>query len=245
MSYKNIPRLYINKELYKDNKVILDKNDAHYLRNVLRMSLHNEIRVFNGKNGEWEAIIITKDCNKIELKELKKKQVKFLGPSIYFSLIKSHNLRWLIEKCTELGVKNFYPLLTERVNIRNFKHRKTLSHIKESSEVSERLELPKLHELQTLQQMLFSINKNSSDFIFCNEARQDMHISKYLGKKFSQEVSFIIGPEGGFSDNELASIREHPKINSVKIHDRILKAETAAVFVMSLYNNFLQLKKTN
>ena len=68
------------------------------------MSLHNEIRVFNGKNGEWEAIIITKDCNKIELKELKKKQ-EILGSGIYFSLIKSHNLRWLIEKCTELGVK--------------------------------------------------------------------------------------------------------------------------------------------
>ena len=65
MSYKNIPRLYINKELYKDNKVILDKNDAHYLRNVLRMSLHNEIRVFNGKNGQWVSIIITKDCNNI------------------------------------------------------------------------------------------------------------------------------------------------------------------------------------
>ena len=241
MSYKNIPRLYINKELKNTLKISLEKKDIHYLKNVLRLSVGDKINVFNGMHGEWETFILSKNCNQLECKKLIKKQLFTNGPILYFSLIKSNNLRWLLEKATELGVKELYPIITERVNIRSFNHNKAMQHIKEASEVSERLDLPKLHQCKTLNQVLEDLKLSSKKVIFCNESKKDIHLSDYFKKEFSNEVSFIIGPEGGFSDKEIRDLLIHPNIKSVKIHDRIIKAETAVVLVLSIYTNFLTL----
>ena len=105
MSYKNIPRLYINKEL-KSNKVIsLSHKDQHYLKNVLRLSEKKIIRIFNGVNGEWDALINSIDISNLKCIKKVKKQFNENGPSLYFSIIKNHNLKMVIEKSTELGVK--------------------------------------------------------------------------------------------------------------------------------------------
>ena len=241
MSYKNIPRLYINKELKLNEEIKLTAKDTHYLRNVLRFKENKKIRVFNGIDGEWEAIVISRDINNIRCLKKIKKQVFEEGPSLYFSIIKSNNMRWLLEKSTELGVKNLYPMITDRVNVKNFNYEKAKLHLKEASEVSERLEIPNLHELTTFKDILLNCKNISDNIIFCNEGRDDIHLSNYLNKNFSKNISFIIGPEGGFSDNEIKSVYANPFINRVKIHDRILRAETAAVLVMSIYKNYLQL----
>ena len=241
MSYKNIPRLYINKELKSNNNIELISKDKHYLKNVLRLTEKKKIRIFNGKDGEWEAEILSKDINIIKCIKNIKKQVSEEGPSLYFAIIKSHNLRWLLEKSTELGVQNLYPMITDRVNVRSFNYEKSKLHLKEASEVSGRLELPKLHEVKKFKEILLKFKNKSDNIIFCNEERSDIHLSKYFKKNFSKNISFIIGPEGGFSDDEIKKVYANPIINRVKIHDRVLRAETAAVFVMSIYKNYLQL----
>ena len=241
MSYKNIPRLYINKELKSNEEIELSTKDTHYLKNVLRFKENQKIRVFNGIDGEWEAIVFYRDIKNIRCLKKIKKQVFEDGPSLYFSLIKNNNLRWLLEKSTELGVKNLYPMITDRVNIKSFNREKAKLHLKEASEVSERLEIPNLHKLATFKDILENFNKKSDNIIFCNEARDDIHLSNYLKQNFSKNISFIIGPEGGFSDGEIKSVLENPCIHRVKIHDRILRSETAAVLVMSIYKNYLQL----
>ena len=241
MSFKNIPRLYINKELKQSRKISIEKKDTHYLKNVLRLSAGDKIRVFNGVHGEWKALILSNSCNQLLCKKLIKKQQFINGPSLYFSLIKSNNLRWLLEKATELGVKELYPIITERVNIRNFNYRKAMLHLKEASEVSERLDLPKLHQCKTLNQVLEELKKTTKKVIFCNESRKDIHLSNYFNKQFLEEVSFIVGPEGGFSEKEVKELLIHPNVKSVKIHDRIIKAETAVILVLSIYKNFLVL----
>ena len=104
MSLKNIPRLYINKELKVNFEVSVGIKDIHYLKNVLRLTEKNKIRVFNGIDGEWDAIILNRDCKKVRCIQVVKNQTSIEGPCIYFSLIKSKNLRWLLEKSTELGV---------------------------------------------------------------------------------------------------------------------------------------------
>ena len=241
MSFKNIPRLYINKELKTARKILIEKKDMHYLKNVLRLSQGDKVTIFNGVHGEWEALILSRDCKQLLCKKLIKKQLFTNGPSLYFSLIKSNNLRWLLEKATELGVKELHPIITERVNIKKFNYNKAMLHLKEASEVSERLDLPKLHQCKTLNQVLEELKETSQKVIFCNESRKDLHLSNYFNKEFSEEVSFIIGPEGGFSDKEINVLLNHPNVKSVKIHDRIIKAETAVVLVLSIYKNFLVL----
>ena len=239
MSYKNIPRLYINKALKSDLEILLEVKDTHYLRNVLRLKDKNKLRVFNGVDGEWEALILDRFCKKIKCVKKNKEQSFTEGPCLYFSLIKGHNLRWLLEKATELGVKELQPIITDRVNIRSFNYQKAVTHLKESSQVSERLDLPKLYQLKTLKEALLELKNKSQKAIFCNESRNDVYLSNYLTNNFSKKISFIVGPEGGFSDKEIKFIKAQPNIQSVKIHDRILRAETAVVLIISIYKNFL------
>jgi 16S rRNA (uracil1498-N3)-methyltransferase len=243
MSYKNIPRLFINKVLKENIEIYLNVKDRHYLKNVLRLSEMKKIQVFNGKDGEWEALISSKDCNKVTCFKKIKKQVFEEGANLYFSIIKSQSLRWLLEKSTELGVKNLYPMLTDRVNVRNLNYKKANLYLKEASEVSERLELPKLHNIINFKEFIVNFKNKSENIIFCNEERTDIHLSTYLKQNFSKNISFIIGPEGGFSDDEIKIVYKNPFIKRVKIHDRILKAETAAVLVLSIYKNYLQLAR--
>ena len=239
MSYKNIPRIYINKELKSNIELSLEKKDIHYLKHVLRLSVSNKIKLFNGVDGEWEAVILSNDCKKAKCTKILKKQSSPYGPNLYFSLIKSSSLKWLIEKSTELGVKELYPIITERVNIKGFNYKKALLYLREASKVSERLNLPILHEVRTLDQTLYKINQISHNIIFCNESKKDIHLSNYFKKNFSREVSFIIGPEGGFSDKEIKKILGYSNIKSVKLHNRVIKAETASVLALSIYNSFL------
>ena len=241
--FKSIPRLYINKELKKNLDVLLDKKQKHYLKNVLRLAEDKKVKLFNGINGEWEAVILNGKCEKVRCTYLLRKQTVMSGPSLYFSLIKNNNLRWLLEKATELGVQELHPIITERVNIRNFNYHKGLLALKEASEVSERLDLPKLHEVKSLDDALQTLKYKEENAIFCNESKNDIHISKYFQKNFSNKISFIVGPEGGFSEKEKKNIFTYSNVKSVKIHDRIVKAETAVVLVLSIYNSYSALKK--
>ena len=243
MNFKSIPRLYINKELKKNLDVLLDKKQKHYLKNVLRLAQDKKVKLFNGINGEWEAVILNSGCEEVRCTKLIRKQTVMSGPSLYFSLIKNNNLRWLLEKATELGVNELHPIITERVNIRNFNYHKGLLALKEASEVSERLELPKLYEVKSLDDALRELKYKEQKAIFCNESKNDIHISKYFQKNFSNKISFIVGPEGGFSEKEKKNIFTYANVKSVKIHDRIVKAETAAVLVLSIYNSYLALNK--
>ena len=144
MSSKNIPRLFINKELKAKIKIKLNSNNKHYLKNVLRLSEGRVVNIFNGIDGEWETEIDF-NIDHLTCKKQIRKQTKEYGPKLYFSLIKNHNMKWMIEKVTELGVEQITPIVTDRTNNKNFNEKKALSNIIEASEVSERLTLPRLH----------------------------------------------------------------------------------------------------
>ena len=243
MSYKNIPRLFIDKELKLQTIIYLNKNDKHYLKNVLRMKIDNTLLLFNGKDGEWLAKI--QDNKKFNLKcvELIKKQEVFNGPTFYFSIIKPTNLRWLIEKLTELGVKKICPIVTDYTNSKKFNERKAFHYMKEASEVSERLNLPYLEKLSTFKDFIKKIKNDQENVIFCNENRKDISLAKYFKINFKRKISFLIGPEGGFSPEELKILLSTKNVISVKLNNRIMRAETAAIFSLSTYNTFLDLNE--
>ena len=123
MSSKNIPRLFINKELKAKIKIKLNSNNKHYLKNVLRLSEGKVVNIFNGIDGEWETEIDF-NIDHLTCKKQIRKQTKEYGPKLYFSLIKNHNIRWMIEKVTELGVEQITPIVTDRTNNKNFNEKK-------------------------------------------------------------------------------------------------------------------------
>ena len=242
MSNKNIPRLFINKELKFENKITLEKKDKHYLKNVLRLGQDKIVHVFNGVNGEWEAVVNLNDSYSLICIKQIRKQIREEGPKLYFAIIKNHNLRWMIEKVTELGVQKISPIVTERTNNKTFNEKKVLLHIKEASEVSERLTLPKLEKKKTLPNILKQTKQNSDTLFFCNEAREDEFLQKSLISLNRKKVSFLIGPEGGFTQEEEKLIKSYSHVRSVKLFDRILRAETAAVLAMSIFISYTDKK---
>ena len=239
MSSKNIPRLFINKELKAKIKIKLNSNNKHYLKNVLRLSEGKVVNIFNGIDGEWETEIDF-NIDHLTCKKQIRKQTKEYGPKLYFSLIKNHNIRWMIEKVTELGVEQITPIVTDRTNNKNFNEKKVLSHIIEASEVSERLTLPKLHKKSTLLNILKQTQQNSDILFFCNENREDDYLQNNLTKINKKKISFLIGPEGGFSDKEEKLIKSFSHVKSIKLFDRILRAETAAVLAISIINSYTE-----
>ena len=131
MSSKNIPRLFIDKELKLNAKIELNHNDKHYLKNVLRLYNGDFVKIFNGLDGEWKASF-KKEKNYLHCIKKIKSQKKELGPTLYFALIKNHNTRWMIEKVTELGIEKLVPIITERTNNKNFNEEKAFLHVKEA-----------------------------------------------------------------------------------------------------------------
>ncbi len=236
MKYKNIPRLFLNKELKKNLILEISSKDKHYLCNVMRLKQGESLKIFNGLDGEWEASVLSIKNSTIKCLKQYRKQKKLKGPSIYFSLIKSTHLRWMIEKLTELGVVRLIPVITERTNIKNLNRKRILAHIKEASEVSGRIDLPILEETKTLKKILENIESEEENLIFCNENRDDKYLSELFKQKFIRNVSFLIGPEGGFSPAELKLLKEKKNVVPVKLNNRILRADTAAVLAVSIYN---------
>ncbi len=238
MNRKNIPRLFFNKELKKDLKLKLEKADQHYLKIVLRLIKDDKVKLFNGFNGEWEAKIDDHKTTTLKCIKKIKDQKNEDGPSLCFSLIKNTSLRWMIEKATELGVNKFYPIISERSNNKHFNEKKALAHIKEACEVSERLTIPVLEKVNTLERILEKTMKNSDTLIFCNETRKDQFLHCYLSNNKKKNISLLIGPEGGFSSLEEKTIKSYKHVVPVKLFNRLIKAETAAIMALSIFNGF-------
>ncbi len=241
MKYKNIPRLYINKELKRDSILEISNKDKHHLYNVMRMKEGEPIKVFNGVDGEWEAIIHSTRESSIKCIKQIRKQEFYCGPSLYFAIIKSNNLKWMIEKVTELGVSRLIPVITERTNVKDINRAKIITYTKEASEVSERIELPTLENKITLNEMIVKITDEDNTLLFCNENRDDPFLHETLIQHKEKNISFLIGPEGGFSEKELIMLKSQKKIIPVKLNDRILRADTASVLAISAYNLFLNI----
>lgn len=236
MINKNIPRIYINKT-FKEKKIIdIDKSSKHYLKNVLRLYEGREVHIFNGIEGEWKSIVSNNNNFSLKCLIQIRKQKKINGPNLYFALIRGVNLRWMVEKATELGVNRLNPIITDRTIVKNFNEKKLLLNIKESCEVSDRLTLPQIGKIKNLEKCLIEMENIRETLVFCNERRDDIYLHEYLSKNFKNNISFLIGPEGGFSLRENNLLKSSPNVVSVKLNNRLLRAETASILALSTYN---------
>lgn len=228
-----IPRLYSPEPLYEKAIIPIERDAFHYLKNVLRLQENAEVRLFNGKDGEWEA----------HLTDLGKKNGSFLCinrlaeqrsmPPITMmcSLIKPSRMEILLEKATELGVTHIQPIVTEYCNVRKFNMDRARAQTLEASEQSERMDIPEILPLLSLQE---AIAKQKGHILWADETRDQKHsITKELAK--SQVSGLLTGPEGGFSEKEKAFLQAQPHVIPVHLGPLILRAETAGIVLLALY----------
>ncbi len=240
--YKH-PRLYLNAPFEQNGVIPLEQGQAHYLRNVLRKGSGEQLRVFNGKDGEWLARIDTigKKGGDIILDDCTRPQAKpSAARHLYFSPIKKERMAFLIEKSVELGVTDLQPVLMSRSVMRKVNEERTRAHIIEAAEQSERLDIPVLYPLQTLSEVMAGRNVDVPLYACLERNDQTKPISFYPMK---EDAAFLVGPEGGFDNDEMARILTHENVKPIGLGDAILRAETASVACLS-YAAFISLCET-
>ena len=238
LTYSPSIRLYVNFPLKKEANITLQDKQAHYLFNVMRLKIGRKFLVFNGTDGEFEAEIINKLNNKIKCKLTRKTREQPEEPrlNLIFSLVKKDRVFNIIEKCTELGVSNFQPIISERTQNKNFRLERFQLNAVEASEQTNRLTIPRINKVQKLSEVIEGWNKNDT-IIFCNENGGKPIVD--ILNNISRPLSILIGPEGGFSKKELEYFVNFDFIKSVSLGPRILRADTAAIASVTCYQSFV------
>ena len=228
-------RLFFSEILSASMTGKLDKSQSHYLTKVMRINIGKNFSLFN-QNGEWEARIIKITKGIVEFLITKKIRTNDNKKEIWlaFTPIKLNYLNLMIQKATELGVTRFIPILTERTIVRKINEKRVNKIIVEASEQSNRLKVPKLEEIVKLDNFLKFNQKTNIIFGDLNTNNNKLNI------KNTEPLCILIGPEGDFTTKEREKILKLKNIIPLKINENILRAETAAISMISIIAfNFL------
>ena len=233
-------RLYFSKELKANLQSTLSIEQSHYIKNVMRLKPGDIISLFNPKNGEWDAKIVnhSKENTEFIVERLTKSENIKNNLWLAFSPIKKNNLDMLLQKVTELGVEKFIPILSERSTVREINTERAKKIIIEASEQSNRISIPEIKNLQSLKNFLNEFPKNGY-LIFCDINSEKSSLNNIILKKIKGPICVLVGPEGDFSETERQLIIEKKEIFSLSLAQNILRAETAAIAVVSIVNYHL------
>ena len=231
-----LPRLHIDELLSKDTTFEMEKDQAHYLRGVLRKGEGDNVRIFNGRDGEWRAMLYVTGRRGARLAVKEKLRDPALTPDItlLFAPVRKHRTAFIIEKGTELGVRRFQPVLTARTQFPRLNVDRARLQAIEAAEQTERLDIPKIDAARPLLDVLAAWD--GTPIIFADEAG-DAQPAKEVCAKLSAPIAILIGPEGGFTDVERAELRAIKNVYPVTLGPRILRADTAAVALLSVWQS--------
>lgn len=233
--FHKLPRLFSGFPIKEGQAIVLEAAQAHYLRNVMRLGEDSQIRMFDGKNGEFLAHIKTpgkKETLAIATKQIRQQPAQSLSLHLLFAPIKKMRMDILIEKAVELGATELTPVLTERTENRKINTERLESQIIEALEQCERLIKPTLHPLQKLETAIQAWKK--PHILACLERQGAPHITEYLARNTEADTAILIGPEGGFSGLEIKMIEGNAACTAVSLGSAILRTETAALYALSI-----------
>ncbi len=233
MKLRSTNRIYLEGNFLSSNPIILREETAHYIRNVLRLKLNNNIRLFNEIIGEYLAKIISCDKKEVQLTLELEKPCRSATTSTKLSiapcLIKNDRFSIMLDMVVQLGVTNIMPIISTNTVHRNFKIDRIKRIIIESVEQCERLDVPTISEAINLREINFS---QYDAVIYANEhaLAGTMPDQKILAQ---ENILLIAGPEGGFTESELDFIGKLPNSYAISLGVNILRAETAMVKLVS------------
>ena len=231
-------RLFVDHTLGKAQSVPLNKDQAHYIFSVMRKSIGETILIFDGNNGEWEASIEEISKKSGVLLCIKQTKPQIMPPDLwlFFSPLKKVRTDFIVEKATELGVAKIIPVQTEHTNADRIKLTRLSAHAIEAAEQCGGTYIPKIEELQKINEVLenFPLDRR---LLFCDEKLQASEVNLENLKKGKWAI--LVGPEGGFSEIERNYLKGLKFTFSISLGPRILRADTAAVTAISLWQNYL------
>ncbi len=230
---KSKTRLFLDKKISPNLMIYIKGKQCHFLKNVLRVNYNDIISIFDGITGEWYANIISISKEKITIKVLNKFREFESQPDIWliFAPIKLFRLNITIQKAVELGVSKFVPCKTEFSNFDKLNYKNLELNAIEASQQCERLDIPIIEKIIDLKSLLGKFPSERA-LVFCDESNPDLpSIYDMVESNINtfSKWAVIIGPEGGFTDEEKHSIAEISNVLRVTLGKRILRSDTAAI----------------
>ena len=231
-----LPRLFLPDDLSAGAEIELPREAAHYLTTVIRKSEGDSLRVFNGKSGEWRAEITETRKKSAQITVMERLRVPAAVPDVtlLFAPVRKHRTAFIIEKATELGVRTFQPILTSRTQFPKLNIEKARLQAIEAAEQTERLDVPDIRAAKPLLDILSAWG--DTPILFADEAG-DAERAADVCVNLSAPIAILIGPEGGFTDVERAELRAMQNVHPVTLGPRILRADTAAVALLSVWQS--------
>ncbi len=250
-----IPRLFVHADLSAGASVQLDAEQSHYLTRVLRLGGGAALHVFNGRDGEWSAVIegVSGKHAALAIRAQRREQPQTAAHlSLAFSPLKKTRTDFIVEKATELGVSLIQPVITARTQSARVRADRLQKIALEAAEQTERLDVPDVRSSLSLAAFLEGANRRHTLF-FCDEAG-DAPGEKWGGEGGRAQpmlraleaagpgpglATILVGPEGGFTPEERASLRALDFVMPVTLGQNILRAETAVVSALTLWQAVL------
>jgi 16S rRNA (uracil1498-N3)-methyltransferase len=234
------PRLYVDMPLGAAKKVTLEAGQAHYLLHVLRLKPGDAVLVFNGHEGEWRGNLAdsSKRTASLVLNERTREQPKPADLHYLFAPLKHSRLDYVVQKAVEMGASRLQPVMTRHTQVTRVNLERMRANAIEAAEQCGVLTLPDIGGPLPLQRALAE-REPERLLIFCDEDAEVQDPVAALTAVRTQgtgpkPLAVLVGPEGGFSDDERATLLQAPNVLRLALGPRILRADTAAVAALAL-----------
>jgi 16S rRNA (uracil1498-N3)-methyltransferase len=227
-------RLFVPDPLRAGARFALAPDQARYLTAVMRRAVGDPVAVFNGRDGEWRALVVEAGKRGCALAAEVQTQPQAIGPDLdlIIALVKRPRLETIVEKATELGVRRIRLALTRHTNADRANLARLQAIAVEAAEQTGRVEVPEVSGPDRLERILDGWDPDRR-LVFCDEAGQARPLLSAV--RASGPAAVLIGPEGGFSPEERAQLRAAAFVTPVSLGPRVLRADTAAIAALSLW----------
>ena len=230
------PRVYVDAALRAGGEVALDRDQANYLLNVLRLKAGDEVLLFNGRNGEWRASLIPagKKALSARLGERERDQPRPPDLHFMFAPLKHARLDYIVQKAVEMGASKLQPVLTRHTQVARVNLERMRANAIEAAEQCGILTLPEVGEPVSFDAALSAIGTDRL-LVFCDEdAEVKDPLAALAAAGGGGPLAILIGPEGGFARAEREALLKLPQVARISLGPRILRADTAGVAALAL-----------
>jgi 16S rRNA (uracil1498-N3)-methyltransferase len=230
------PRLFVDAALAAGETVALERDQSNYLGNVLRLAAGDAILVFNGRDGEWQASILgRKRPDSLSIVARTRAQDRLPDLAYVFAPLKHARLDYMVQKAVEMGAASLQPVLTRFTQVSRVNSERMRANVIEAAEQCGILSIAEVTEPVTLDHYV-SQRQPQRLLVFCDEAADIANPAQALQGDLAASggIDVLIGPEGGFAEEERALLLRQKRTLRLSLGPRILRADTAGVAALAL-----------
>ena len=232
-------RLYVTTDLSPNAAVAPTPDQSRYLTGVMRLKQGDDLLVFNGRDGEWRVTIAEVLKRGVILKCEEQARPQTVGPDLdlIVAMVKKSRVETIVEKAAELGAARVRLAITRRTNVEKVRLDRLDAIVIEAAEQTGRLDVPLVDDPEKLDAILDAWDADPVSgrrLMFCDETGGEPAVQA-LQAAGAGPWAILIGPEGGFSPEERERLRSLPFTTPVSLGPRILRADTAAIAAMTLW----------